>query len=154
MSDDEQELEVSGHSSAGAAKAEQSQAQSSAASESDLFSPCPLLCARLQPYEIHYEGDENKKAYINVKRDGKARGQQHRETSSNAGEDGRRAAQHKQATGGSLCSLPPSLCPFQPNFPTVPSTTATTKTACARGRVDTLSRAGKEHSTTASGSGD
>jgi hypothetical protein len=29
----------------------------------------------VQPYEIQYEGDENKKAYINVKRDGKARGQ-------------------------------------------------------------------------------
>jgi hypothetical protein len=29
----------------------------------------------LEAYEITYEGDDNKKAWINVKRDGKARGQ-------------------------------------------------------------------------------
>ena len=31
-----------------------------------------------QPYEIHYEGDENKKAYLNPKRDGKAKGERER----------------------------------------------------------------------------
>lgn len=29
----------------------------------------------LEPYEVTYEGDENKKSWINPKRDGKARGQ-------------------------------------------------------------------------------
>lgn len=30
----------------------------------------------LEPYEVTYEGDENKKSWINPKRDGKAKGKE------------------------------------------------------------------------------